>query len=49
METEELTAEDLYQAIMAVWERKTREEIGDHARRVAEKQPTGDQRGEKAA
>lgn len=45
-EPRELTLDDIHQAYMDMWARRVREEIGD--RRTAEKQPTGDQRGEQA-
>lgn len=57
METEKLTRDDLYQAMMDVWARRAAVEAGysslkdyvDHARCVAEKQTTGDHGPEQAA
>lgn len=48
-EPRELTLDDIHQAYMDMWARRVREEIGDHSRRVAEKQTTGDQKAEQAA
>jgi hypothetical protein len=49
METEKLTADDLYRSIMDVWARRAKEERGDHDRMNAETQTTGAQRAESAA
>lgn len=48
-EPRELTLDDIHQAYMDMWARRTREEIGDNDRRAAEKQTTGDQEAEQAA
>lgn len=48
-EPRELTLDDIHQAYMDIWARRVREENGDNDRRRAQKQPTGDQRGEQAA
>ena len=48
-EPRELTLDDIHQAYMDMWARRVREENGDNDRRVAERQPTGDQKAEQAA
>lgn len=44
-----LTADDLYRTIMEIWERRAREELGDHNQSAERKLIAGDRRGEQAA